>query len=158
LVGGVEWEERLVRKIGSETGIPTLSTSRAVVEAIKSINGERIAVATPYTDDINELERAFLESNGISVLAMKGLGLIKNLDIGWTERSTVEELVRSVADGADIVFISCTNLPTISIVDVLERELKIPIITSNQASLWAALCGSGVEGMKGYGELLRSQF
>jgi maleate isomerase len=158
LVGGVEWEERLVRKIEEDTGIRTLSTGRAVVDAIEALGGGTLAVATPYTDDLNGLERAFLESFGIRVSSMKGLGLVNNLEIGRTDQTTVEELVRTVADSEDIVFISCTNLPTISLIKKLEEELQRPIVTSNQASLWAALRGSGITGIEGYGELLRNRY
>ncbi len=157
LVGGMEWEESLVNGIGDETGIRTLSTGGAVAEAIMALGGGRVAVATPYTDDLNDLERAFLESRGVEVTAIRGLGLVRNLDIGRTGWETVEGLAKSVADGSDLVFISCTNLPTIRIIRKLERELKRPVVTSNQASMWAALRGSGVTGLEEYGELLRSR-
>lgn len=157
LVGGVEWEESLVGGIEDETGIKTLSTGGAVVEAIMALGGGRVAVATPYTDDLNHLERAFLESRGVEVTAIRGLGLVRNLEIGRTGWEAVEGLVKSVAAGSDLVFISCTNLPTIHLIEKLERELKRPVVTSNQASMWAALRGSGVMGLEGYGELLRSR-
>lgn len=156
LVGGVEWEERLVDKIEEETGIQTVSTSGAVVDALKEIGVERVAVATPYTDDLNSLERAFLESYGFKVVSMKGLGLVSNLEVGRTDLAIVEELARSVTSSEDIIFISCTNLPTISLIEKLEGELRKPIVTSNQASMWAALRGSGITEIKGYGRLLRS--
>lgn len=90
------------------------------------------------------------------VVAIKGLGLVRNLDIGRTEGSAVEVLVRAIAKGADLVFISCTNLPTIGLIEGVESELGIPVVTSNQASMWAALRGSGVTRIEGYGRLLRS--
>lgn len=154
LIGGVEWEERLVQGIERETGVPTISTSRAVIDALKALNVERVAVATPYIDVLNRLERAFLESHGIEVTAIRGLGIVRNVEIGRTEGAAVEELVRAVAGGADAVFISCTNLPTIGLIEPLEAGLRRPIVTSNQASLWAALRGEGFHGVKGYGALL----
>lgn len=158
LVGGVEWEENLMQRIGDDAGTPAISTGSAVVEAIKVLGGSKVAVATPYTDDLNALERAFLEAHGIRVKAMKGLGLVSNLEIGETEGETIRGLVRSVADGADTVFISCTNLPTIELIEGLEAEMELPIVTSNQASLWAALHRFGFKGLKGYGKLLRERF
>lgn len=156
LVGGVEWEERLVDRIEGETGIRTVSTSGAVVDALKEIGADKVAVATPYTEDLNSLERSFLEANNFKVVSMKGLGLVSNLEVGRTDLATVEELVRSATDGEDTIFVSCTNLPTISLIERLERELQKTIVTSNQASMWAAIRGSGMAGIKGYGRLLRS--
>jgi len=157
LVGGVKWEENLVQRIEDGTGVPTLSTSGAVVDAINALNVKRVAVATPYTDDLNRLEVAFLKSHGIEVTDIKGLSLVMNVDIGRTDGAVVRELVRAVADGADAVFISCTNLPTVDLIEPLEAELQRPVVTSNQASMWAALRGSGITGIEGYGELLGSR-
>ena len=156
LVGGVEWEERLVNGIEEETGVQTVSTSRAVVDALKELGADKVAVATPYTEDLNSLERAFLESYEFKVVSMKGLSLVSNLEVGRTDLAIVEELVRSTTDGEDTIFVSCTNLPTISLIERLEGDLQKPIVTSNQASMWAAIRGSGIAGMKGYGRLLRS--
>ena len=156
LVGGVEWEERLAQRIESETGVKTITTIRAVIDALKALEVGRVAVATPYTDDLNLLEREFLESQGFTVTAIRGLGIVRNLDIGRTDGAVVESLVREVAGGADAVFISCTNLPTIDLIEPLEAELGRPVVTSNQASMWGALRACGLDGVKGYGLLLRS--
>ncbi len=155
-VGGVDWEEKLVDRIERKTGIPTISTSRAVIDAQRELNVEKIAVATPYTDEVNQRARDFLEAYGISVTAIRGLGIVKGVDIGRVEDPTVEKLVESVVNGADAVFISCTNLPTIKLIEPLENKLKRPIVTSNQASLWAALRRCRLTGVEGYGILLSS--
>lgn len=135
--------------------MPTVSTSRAMVDALKALKLERVAVATPYTDELNLLERMFLEAYGFEVTAIRGLGLVRNVDIGATEGEAVVDLVRSVVGGADGVFISCTNLPTVTFLEPLEEELGVPMVSSNQASMWAALRGRGFRGIEGYGFFLR---
>ena len=155
LVGGVEWERSLVRGIGEGTETPTISTGRAVVEALTALGGGRVGVATPYTEALNGLEAVFLESHGLEVSSIRGLGLISNLDIGRTRGEVVERLVGEVAEGADVIFISCTNLPAVGLIERLEEKLGRPVVTSNQASLWAALRGSEASGIEGFGELLR---
>lgn len=154
LVRGIEWEQSLVEVIESLTGLPTFSTSGAVVKALKDLGLERVAVATPYTDVLNRLEHVFLEAHGFEVTAMKGLGLIRNLDIGATEPETIINLVRSVVNETDGIFISCTNLPTVNILEPLEKELNMPVISSNQASIWAALRELRIGGILGFGSLL----
>lgn len=158
LVGGIDWEESLVRSIRDRTGIPTISTSRAVVDALHALGGGRVGVATPYTDVLNGLEVEFLEAHGLEVSSIWGLGLLSNLDIGRTAGEVVERIVSEVAEGADVIFVSCTNLPAVGLIEKLEAELGKPVVTSNQASLWAALGDSWVRGIPGYGELLRNRF
>lgn len=155
LVGGVEWEENLVEGITRKTGIPALSTSGAVTQALEAVGGRKIGVATPYSEELNSLEKVFLEGHGFEVTSIRGLGLVDNLDIGVVEGETVEDLARRVSGGSDAVFISCTNLPTIDLIERLEDALGKPVVTSNQASMWAALRELGLGGVDGFGELMR---
>ena len=157
LVGGVKWEESLVRNIHENTGVRATSTSGAVVLALRSLSARRVGVATPYTDVLNRLETQFLEDHGFQVAAIEGLGLVDNLEIGRVERDVIEGLIEAVASEADTIFISCTNLPALDLIDGLERRHGRPVVTSNQASLWAALRDSGVKEIPGYGELLRDR-
>jgi len=157
LVGGVKWEESLVRSIHENTGVLAMSTSGAVVEALRALSARRVGVATPYTDVLNRLETEFLEDHGFQVAAIEGLGLVNNLEIGRVERGVIEGLVEAVAGEADTIFVSCTNLPALNLIDGLERRHGRPVVTSNQASLWAALRDSGVKEITGYGELLRDR-
>ena len=157
LVGGVEWEEGLVRSIHANTGVRAMSTSGAVVEALSALSARRVGVATPYTDILNRLETKFLEDHGIQVATIEGLGLVDNLEIGRVERGVIEGLVKAVVDEADTIFVSCTNLPAIDLIDGFERRHGRPVVTSNQASLWAAIRDSGVKEITGYGELLRDR-
>jgi maleate isomerase len=155
LVGGVEWEEDLVRRIKKGTGIPAVSTSSAVVDALRALSVKRIGVATPYSEELNKLEKRFLEALGFQVTAMRGLGLLDNLDIGRVGKVTLEDLVRSVVEEAEAVFISCTNLPALGLIEGSEKEFGKPVVTSNQASMWAALKGKINSGVQGFGKLMR---
>jgi maleate cis-trans isomerase len=98
-----------------------------------------------------------LEDHGFQVAAIEGLRLVNNLEISRVERGVIEGLVEAMAGEADTIFVSCTNLPAIDLIDGLERRHGRPVVTSNQASIWAALRDSGVKEITGYGELLRDR-
>jgi len=153
LIRGVEWEKSLVRKTEKASNTPTVTTAGAVVEALRALDAQKIRVFTPYTDAVNRLENTFLEAHGFQVDSIRGLGLVDNLKIG---RVTPEEITRLVdADrGADCLFISCTNLPVVHLIQTLEEKHRKPVVTSNQASMWAALRRLGLPGLEGYGALL----
>lgn len=155
LLKGVEWEAELVEKIKDAAGVPTISTGKAVVEAIKELDLKRVGVATPYIGEINDLEKRFLEGYGIEVSTIKGLGITDNSKIARVDSETVKRLAKSVSSGADGVFISCTNLPTITLIEPLEADLGVPIVSSNQASLWDLLKHLRIGPVNGYGSLLR---
>ena len=157
LVGGPEYDLKLERKMEALGRRQVVTTATAVVQAIKAVGMSKIGVATPYTEEVNELERFFLEGNGIGVLNMEGLGLVNNVDIGRSDPSVACRLARSVdAPGADGIFISCTNFRTATVIERLEQDIGKPVVTSTQASLWAALLRAEVFGpIEGYGALLR---
>ncbi|WP_258084015.1 maleate cis-trans isomerase family protein [Thermococcus thermotolerans] len=139
-IGGKDYEKELESRIEEEVNVPVVSTSTAVVEALKMLDARDILVITPYTDEINEREKEFLEANEFNVLDTRGLGIEDNTQIGKLEPYEAYRLAKaSFMDEADAVFISCTNLRTFEIIEPLEEDLGIPVVTSNQASLWLAL-------------------
>lgn len=154
LIGGIEWEKTLVKGIAEDTMIPTISTGKAVIDAIETLGGGKLGVATPYTEDLNNLEKIFFNEYGFEVSNIKGLGLVNNLDIGRVGNDTVLRLVEEVAKDCDLIFISCTNLPVLHLIEKLEKTYNKPVITSNQASIWAILRIYDLPGITGYGQLL----
>ncbi len=156
LIGGKGYDRMIADRITSATGIEAVTTSTAVLRALEALGARKISVATPYIDGVNEAERRFLEENGFEVLRIRGLGILRNTEIGRVPPERVLELAKQTfVPGSDAVFISCTNLKTFSVIGRLESELGKPVVTSNQASLWAALRSLGTDvRISGLGRLL----
>lgn len=156
LLRGKGHEEMIEERIRRASGVPAVATAGAVVRALRALGVRRVAVATPYIDEINLLEERFLAQHGFEVVDMAGLGLKDNLMIGRLGRGDVMRLVEGLRlEGADGIFISCTNLPTIEVLGELEGRLRRPVISSNTATLWAMLRGCGSEAeIKGFSSLL----
>lgn len=147
LIKGRGYDIELERRISKATGIPTVATAHAVLDALRAKGLKRIVVATPYTEEINEKEREFLSNNGFEVCAIRGLGLVKNLEIGMQEPHVAYRLGRELIKEhpeADGLFISCTNFRTFEIIHPLSGDVGKPVITSNQATLWRVLQEKGI--------------
>ena len=154
LVKGVAWEEALVDRIQSTTGITTVTTAGAVAKALKEVRAHDMMIVTPYIDELNQLEVSFLEAYGFNVISIKGLGLRDNQLIGKVQPDEILGLIDTSQKG-DSLFISCTNLPVVSIIQSIESKYHIPVVTSNQASMWSALSVLGLGPVEGYGLLLK---
>lgn len=139
-IKGKGFDARIAQDIEQATGIRATSTSHCVLEALSHVGVKKLAVYTPYIEEVNRRAQTFLQDNGFEVTALYGMGLLDNLDIGRVEPG---DILKMVLDhdrcSAEAVFISCTNLRTIEIIAPLSRVLGIPVISSNQASLWGAL-------------------
>ena len=137
-VGGPLAEQALVEAMLAAGSPLALTTSGALLSALRYLGYTRIATATPYTADLTVGLTAFLGESGIEVTAAAGLGLTSDI---WTvPHDVTAQLVRET-DTADAqaVFISCTNLPTYDVIADLEHELGKPVLAANQVTMWHAL-------------------
>ena len=157
-VMGMKWNEELVKRIEKTVGVPATTTSTAMCQALMEMVIKKLALVTPYPEDINRLEKKFLENNGFKVVAMKGCGCNVHGLQGEYPPYFVYRLAKEVnVEEADGVFISCTNFRTIEILEKLEQDINKPVISSNSATMWKMLKMVGLhEPIMGYGQLLRN--
>ena len=138
--------ERLMTEISS---VPSISTSGAVLRSLKQLGCRRIALVTPYTQDVTKLEERLLTDNGFEVVSTRYASIVDNLVIGRVREEEVSRMVlESGWRDADCVFISCTNLRTFGILHALENELGIPVISSNSATLWDMARRAGLKSFR----------
>jgi maleate isomerase len=138
-VNGMAGEKRLVetmRSVGAASAAVT--TSGALLAALKRLGVRRVATATPYDARVTERLTTFLREADVEVVSSAHLGLSSEI---WTV--PYDETIKLVRDAdsaeAEAVFVSCTNLATYDVIAPLEAELGKPVITANQVTMWAML-------------------
>lgn len=151
-------EKQVVRHLldGKDEATYATSLIEAVSVALRAVGAKKIVVATPYTDIINTHERDHLANEGFDILDIQGLNLEHDNDIARvTPDFLVEMAVEIDRPDADALFISCSGLRSVRIVEDLEQRLGKPVIVSNQALAWHALRLAGInDPIQGYGRLL----
>lgn len=143
-------------------GKPCVATAPALIHACRKLNLRKVAIATPYHDALNEHEAHFFEECGIRVLQIRGLGIGAGGPHEYVKLAKVpKDQVYAHARGtwvpdADGMVVSCTDFASLEALPRLERELSKPVISSNTATLWAALRAAGVDTrIPGFGRLLQ---
>jgi maleate cis-trans isomerase len=151
---GFAREQALADRIASLTGTRALTAAQAILAALEHLGVKRLALGTPYPESISARGRAYWEAAGLQVVGYKRLAGVENIYDETEERAY--RLAREAdVPGADAVLLSGTGLPTVGVLELLERDLGKPVISSNQASLWRALRLAGVrESITGFGRLL----
>jgi len=153
---GIGYDQELIKRISAASGKPATTASTALLEALRLLSVRQIVLGAPWSAPINQTVAAFLEANGIKVVAQEALGFVRNLEIGLLDPQTAFDVGRRVnRPGADAVVLACGNWSTFSIIDELERDLGKPVLTTNQVSLWHALKMMGGRSLGGLGVLLR---
>lgn len=146
LVKGPGYDEDIEARLSDTVDAPAVATAAAVKRAFDALDLERIAIATPYIDDLNDREADFLEAAGYEVAGIDGLNIEPNLEIGAQLPEVAYREARAIDSlDAEGVFVSCTNYRTFEVIERLEEDLGKPVVTSNQATLWNALRRAGVE-------------
>lgn len=156
LIKGVGFDREIINKIKSIVKVPVTTTSTAVVKALKNFNAEKISVVTPYIKEIDDEEKAFLEAHGFEVLNIKGMGILEAADLSEVPPYNVYRFAKKACyPKSDVLFVSCCNFRTFEVIDALEKDLGIPVISSNQATAWDVFNLAKVnERINGYGKLL----
>ena len=144
-VNGIKYDQRLINKMEGVSKLPCTTTATAVVKATKALQVEKIAIATPYTDDVNTLAKQYFTDSGLKITNITGLGIMDDYEISNLDIKKIYDMaVAADTDDAEAVFISCTGLSAAHLIKELEEDLKKPVITSNQATFWHSLCLSGI--------------
>jgi arylmalonate decarboxylase len=146
---GYEAHQKLLEQLRAETGLPVSTMTEAVVDGLRSVGARRVAVATAYSDLVNERLADFLRRAGFEVLSMKGFGLTGFGDAAnQSEQDIIDLSARAIdeAKTADAVLISCGGLKTLGCAVPIEQRHGIPVVTSTQSAFWKALRLTGTSG------------
>ncbi len=172
LIHGAGFDSDLEKSLSETAGVPAVATALSVKRALNALGANRIAVVTPYSDELNDRERSYLDESGFEVAEIEGRDIEANTEIGRLRPEDAYRQVQGVvsasksnsvaksksgpdaaasdseldADAVDAVFVSCTNYRTFPAIEALEADLGVPVVTSNQATLWDALREVGVAG------------
>lgn len=153
---GHGYDEQVKARIEERASVPATTTSSAVVAALNALGAKRVTLLTPYQEWLTERGERFLESRGFEVLARDYLSITDPLAmVEMPGEEIANWAAPKVAEGSDALFISCTCFRGMEAIQQLEDELGMPVVTSNQATVWQLLNMVGrAPLLPGFGRLL----
>ncbi len=129
--------------------------STAALKALKKKNIKKISIVTPYIKSVNDDVVNFFKDNNFDVTSNTYFDIESDIDIGRVDQDKLFKILSKIDHkGAEALFVSCTSLPVLNIIDRLEKKLNITVLSSNQALIWETL--ERIEkndSIKGYGSL-----
>lgn len=155
-INGRQFAEEQIAEIERITKVPTTSTSIAFIAAAEELSFKRVSILATYPRPAADIFASFLGEYGIEVANL----ICLDFHSGWVSSNLGPEDVKAaaldaVASGSDTLLVPDTALPTLEILDELEAELDIPVITANAVSLWHGLKTAGQDlTVSGCGSLL----
>jgi maleate cis-trans isomerase len=157
-LGGHEWNKQIIDKMEKKTGISSFTTTEAMNRGLEEKKLKRVSVVTPYVSQTNERLRKYLTDGGIEVLDLQAFEILDGFDHAsitpWQVYDLAKKADKPEAEG---IFIACTQVRALPVLQSLEEDLGKPVISANQATLWLALKRVGFGGrIEGYGSLLHA--
>lgn len=131
----------------------------AVDDALQILDAKRISILTPYTENVNLGVADTFNKKGYEVLSIAGFGFEDDTAMTFISPEDIARAaIESCAPDADVMFISCTALRASVVIERIEQQLGIPVISSNQALVWHSLKLMGYPWpVSGFGQLLNDK-
>ena len=156
IASGYEFIFEKVNLAKPNTKVTTPITS--AINALKDLNINKISIFTPYTDKINQSVINYFKEKDIEISEFSYFDIASDLDIGKVDPNHLfDVLVKTDLSKSDALFVSCTALPILSIINDLEKKIGKIILSSNQTLIWDTLKQIGFNNkIVGYGELFNN--
>lgn len=154
---GVQAEAEMIARLERRTrGIPVVAACAATVQALRSVAARRIALVDPpwFDTELNRLGRRYYESVGFELVSSAPCGLPSNQQ-EITPAGLHAWISEHVSTEADAIVIGGNGFRAVGVIAALEQDLGRPVVTANQALLWAALrvAGADPSSVSDYGHL-----
>ena len=156
IAAGYEAIQKKIKDAKPETIVTTPST--ASIKALKKLNVNKIAIFTPYSKKLNDDVLDFFKKENFEIKANSYFNIESDIDIGKVDSNYLYEILSEMdLNGAETLFVSCTALPALSIIDTLEKKLKITVLSSNQTLIWDTLNSiNNKEKTEGFGKIFET--
>lgn len=150
-------DRRLAEEMTEAAGIPVTNTMLAIKQALRALGVRSIVHVCPFEGDSSELERNSLAEDDLEIVASVGLGFTDARKVAQLTPQEIAGIARQKDDGrADALLLSCANSRAFEAVETIEQQLGKPVVTSNQAMLWAIMRLAGWKDVvPGGGRLMR---
>ena len=120
------------------TKVTTPITS--AINALKTLKINKVSIFTPYTDEINQSVINYFKNEKIEISQLSYFDIASDLDIGKVDPQYLfDVLIKQDLSKSDALFVSCTALPVLSIINDIEKKLGKVILSSNQTLIWDTL-------------------
>ena len=141
----------------AKPGVPVVTPSAAAAEAFVALGATSVSVLTPYTKSVTEGVVRYFEEKGLRVLSAHCFGLTDDREIARVSPTAIDNAACAACHpDAEALFISCTALRAVAVLQTIEGRLHLPVVTSNQAMFWQTIRKAGCDDpLSGFGRLLQ---
>ena len=119
---------------------PVSTPTSGALRGFAALGVTRVALMTPYLPETADLVGNHFAANGLDVVSRRSMGRADDRDMALLPEAEVMDFALAANHPqAQALFMSCTALPALGLIDRIEARLGKPVISANQALFWAML-------------------
>ncbi|WP_374634203.1 ectoine utilization protein EutA [Paracoccus sp. (in: a-proteobacteria)] len=119
---------------------PVSTPTSGALRGFQALGVSRVALMTPYLPETADLVGDHFAANGLDVVSRRSMGQADDRDMALlSDQQVMEFALASDHPDAQALFMSCTALPALGLIERIEARLGKPVISANQALFWAML-------------------
>ena len=152
-----DYDATVTQRMSKGAGVPAITSAQAIGQAVRALGARRIALVSPYSQPVLERAKHYYQTKySLEVLALEGFAATDSYMIGKLGPENARDaFARIQQPEIEVLVVPGGNFPTMSYVPAWEREFGKPVVTTNQAALWAMMGIMGVsDPLPGLGRLL----
>src|SRR5207247_7030231 len=152
-----DYDDVATRRMSTGAGVRAITSAQAVGRAVRALGARRIAIVSPYSEAVNQRAAHYFEKkHGLATVALEGFGATDAYAIGKLgPQNARDAFARIDRPEIEAFVVPGGNFPTMPSVAAWEREFKKPVVTTNQASVWAMLRAfNSADRLPAFGRLL----
>jgi len=152
-----DYDDVVTKRMSAGAGVPAVTSAQAVGRAVRALGARRIGIVSPYSEVVNQRAAHYFRTrHGLDTVALEGFGATDAYAIGQLGPENARDaFARIDRPEIEAFVVPGGNFPTMPSIAGWEREVRKPVVTTNQASFWAVLRAfASAEGFPGFGRLL----
>jgi maleate cis-trans isomerase len=152
-----DYDANVTQRMSAAAKCPAITSAQALGQSVQALGARRIALVSPYSPPVIERAKHYYETKfGLEVVALEGFAATDSYMIGKLGPENARDaFARINRPEIEVLVVPGGNFPTMPFIEDWEREFDKPVITTNQAALWAMMRIMGVrDPLRGLGRLL----
>lgn len=140
-----DWDTQFGVKTGAWTEAPAITALSATCRGVKALGHKEVAVLCPYGPELQALAAQAFSRHGLTVTNLSSINVTGLRAVCNVPEQDVYRAAKAMdRKGAGILCILATDLRTAALIDTLEADMGIPVVSTNQALAWASLALAGI--------------
>ncbi|HET9043775.1 MAG TPA: hypothetical protein VFN70_11540 [Burkholderiales bacterium] len=135
---GEAGDRALCESLSKEAGAPLVSASLAILDTLRTLQVDAIALVSPYPAWLTARARTYLEGAGVRVTQLVSIdGDFRAYHL--VTREVVATLKRVDPKGAGAVLLAGTGMRTLDAIAAASADFEIPLLSANLCGAWRVL-------------------